>query len=190
METSQPKITTRELVFTALSIALITIGAYVKISLFAVPFTLQLVMVMLVALTFGYKVGFLSSSIYTIMGLAGLPVFSSGGGLGYIASPSFGYILGFILCAFIIGFFAENNVTKEHQTKVHIKTFLLTLIGLFLVYLIGVSYWYLLGQFFVPKFKMNLLDLIYKGAIVFIPKDVFLCLIVSVIAPKLKKIKK
>ncbi len=187
METSQAKITTRELVLTALSIALITMGAYIKINLFTIPFTLQLVMVMLVALTFGYKVGFLSTSIYTIMGLAGLPVFSSGGGLGYIASPSFGYILGFILCAFIIGFFANDDKTTS-QAKLHAKTFAVTLLGLAIVYAIGVCYWYLLGQFFIPKFKMDFFSLVYKGAIVFMPKDVFLCLLVSIISPKLKKV--
>lgn len=120
------------------------------------------------------------------MGLAGLPVFSSGGGLGYVANPSFGYILGFILCAFIIGLFGNKRKSQDKLSIKHAKTFAITLLGLLIVYLIGVSYWYLLGQLFIPKFKMNFLDLVYKGAIVFMPKDIFLCFIVSLIAPKLQ----
>ncbi len=185
MEKSTSGITTRELVLTALSIALITLGAYIKISLFAVPFTLQLVMVMIVALTFGYKVGFLSTSIYTIMGLVGLPVFSSGGGLGYISSPGFGYILGFVLAAFIIGFLAGGGKIKGSNKTVLIKTFAVTVIGLMVVYIMGVSYWYILGHFFVPSLKMNFFDLVYKGAIVFMPKDLFLCFIASIVSQKL-----
>ncbi len=186
MEKSKSNITTRELILTALSIALITLGAYIKITLFVVPFTLQLLMVMIIALTFGYKVGFLSTSIYTIMGLVGLPVFSSGGGLGYIASPGFGYILGFVLAAFIIGFLAGGDKISGSQKTVLLKTFSVTLIALMLVYLMGISYWYLLGHFFVPKFKMEIFDLVYKGAIIFMPKDLFLCFVASVVAPKLK----
>jgi biotin transport system substrate-specific component len=51
----------------------------------------------------GSKLGALSQLIYVVLGLIGIPVFTKGGGLSYIFEPSFGYLIGFILAACIIG---------------------------------------------------------------------------------------
>ncbi len=182
-EKSINKISTIEIVFTALSISLITIGAFIKIDVGFVAFTLQLAFVMLISLVFGSKIAFASTSIYTLMGLIGLPVFSRGGGLAYLASPGFGYILGFSLAAISIGYLGKSKNLKNS----FIKTFVSTCIGLLLVYLVGVTYWYILS-IFIMKEPENFFGLIWKGAIVFAPKDLFICLVVSVVAPKLKKI--
>ncbi len=186
MQKAKSKITTKELVLTALSIALITVGAFIKVTIFAIPLTFQLMFVMLVALTFGYKIGVISTSLYAIMGLAGLPVFAKGGGIGYIATPSFGYILGFILAAFFIGFFAGPNKIKNNYPIM--KTAIITIIGLILVYIVGVFYWYLLDSFILKTSKYSFLKIVEIGAISFMPKDIFLCFVVSLTAPKLQKI--
>ncbi len=54
------------------------------------------------------KKAFLSQFIYIIIGLAGLPVFSLGGGIQYVFKNTFGYIIGFMVCAFIIGLGVDN----------------------------------------------------------------------------------
>lgn len=189
MQESQVKLSARDLVLTGLSIALITVGAYARITLFVVPFTLQLVFVMLIALAFGHKVGFLSTSLYTVMGLLGIPIFSKGGGLGYIASPSFGYIMGFVACAFVIGYLAGPNKLSGTPASLLGKTFLVTLLGLLIVYTFGVSYWFLLEKIMIQS-GASLFEIAYKGAVLFVPKDLFLCLIVSMVGPKLQRIQR
>lgn len=189
MQESQVKLSARDLVLTGLSIALITVGAYARITLFVVPFTLQLAFVMLVALAFGHKIGFLSTSLYTVMGLLGIPIFSKGGGLGYIASPNFGYILGFVACAFVIGYFAGPNKLSGKKSSFLFKTFLVTLLGLLIVYAFGVSYWFLLEKIMIQS-GASLFEIAYKGAVFFLPKDLFLCLIVSMVGPRLQRIQR
>ncbi|MDO4773242.1 MAG: biotin transporter BioY [Bacillota bacterium] len=189
MQESQVKLSARDLVLTGLSIALITVGAYARITLFVVPFTLQLAFVMLIALAFGHKVGFLSTSLYTVMGLLGIPIFSKGGGLGYIASPSFGYIMGFVACAFVIGYLAGPNKLSGTPASLLGKTFLVTLLGLLIVYTFGVSYWFLLEKIMIQS-GASLFEIAYKGAVLFVPKDLFLCLIVSMVGPKLQRIQR
>lgn len=188
MQKSQSKLKTIELILTGLSVALITMGAYMRIHLFVIPFTLQLVFVMLVALAFGHRVGFLSTSIYTVMGLLGVPIFSKGGGLAYITSPNFGYILGFVACAFVMGYLAGPDKMGSEEKKNLIKIFSVSLLGLAIVYLFGVGYWFFL-ELFVIQSGANLFEIAYKGAIIFLPKDLFFCLMVSLAAPKLQQLR-
>ena len=57
---------------------------------------------MLAGLLLGSRLGALSVSLYTVLGLAGVPVFTGGGGLWYIFQPTFGYILGFIIGGIVV----------------------------------------------------------------------------------------
>lgn len=89
----KPMTKTRSLVYCALFTALIAVGAFIKIPIPVVPFTLQYLFTMLA----GILLGSLSVLAYMILGLIGLPIFSEGGGIGYVFKPSFGYIIGFAL---------------------------------------------------------------------------------------------
>ena len=82
---------------TALMTALLIAGSLIRIPLpGGVPFTLQVFIALLGPALLGVR-GALPALLYMILGLAGLPVFSGGGGLGYLVSPTFGYIAGFAL---------------------------------------------------------------------------------------------
>ncbi len=73
-----------------------------------VPITLQVVGVTLAASILGSKLGTLSVIIYTILGLVGLPIFAGfKSGLPTLVGPTGGYIIGFIVSAYIIGRFVE-----------------------------------------------------------------------------------
>lgn len=75
-----------------------------------VPITGQTLAVLLVGATLGSWRGASAMITYLGAGLAGLPVFAGGaGGLGAIATPSFGYIIGFIPAAALIGLLAERH---------------------------------------------------------------------------------
>ena len=85
---------TRKLTLTALFVCLIIAGAFLKIPFVPVAFSLQTLFVMAAGLYLGAAWGCAAVTVYILLGLAGLPVFSAGGGIGYVATPNFGYLLG------------------------------------------------------------------------------------------------
>ena len=97
------------MILCALFAALIAVGAFIKIPVPVVPFTLQYLFTMLSGLMLGSKWGLAAVGIYIALGLAGLPVFAQGGGIGYVLQPSFGYIIGFALGAFVTGLIAQKK---------------------------------------------------------------------------------
>ena len=69
-----------------------------------VPITLQTLAVMLTGLALGPARAFAAVGLYVLLGLAGLPIFSGGrSGLGVLAGPSAGYIIGFVFAATAVG---------------------------------------------------------------------------------------
>lgn len=94
---------TRSMILCALFAALIAAGAFLRIPIPVVPFTLQYLFTMLAGLLLGPRLGATAVGVYIVLGLAGLPVFTQGGGPGYIFQPTFGYIIGFALGAYLTG---------------------------------------------------------------------------------------
>ncbi|MDO5720660.1 MAG: biotin transporter BioY [Actinomycetaceae bacterium] len=89
-----------------------TVGllAQVSIPLWPVPITGQTLGVMLVGAILGARRGALSLTTYLVLGVIGLPWFANfSGGPASIISPSFGYIIGFIPTAFVIGYLSEKQ---------------------------------------------------------------------------------
>ena len=71
---------TKNLMYCSLFTALIAVGAFIKIPIPVVPFTLQFLFTTLAGLLLGSKMGAVSVIAYMVMGLVGLPIFSEGGG--------------------------------------------------------------------------------------------------------------
>lgn len=98
---------TKNLVAAALFAALITLGAYISVPLPmipGVPFTLQVLFVILTGVVLEAKATAMAVIVYILLGLAGVPVFHSGtAGPGILAGPTGGYILGFLPAAYCIG---------------------------------------------------------------------------------------
>ena len=95
------KLQTADMMYIALSAALITVCAWISIPA-AVPFTLQTFAVCMTAGLLGLKRGTLTIIVYLLMGAVGLPVFTGfRGGLGAIFGTTGGYLAGFILTAFM-----------------------------------------------------------------------------------------
>ncbi len=78
-------------------------------------FSLQIGGVLLTACIGGAGVGFYAQMFYILLGLAGLQVFSFGGGLEYMQQPTFGYLLGFIPGSWVCGFLAFRPITLQSQ---------------------------------------------------------------------------
>ena len=85
----------RNQILCAIFTALIAIGAFIRIPVPVVPFTLQFLFTTLAGVLLGSRLGATSVILYIVLGLLGVPVFAEGGGPGYILKPSFGYLPGF-----------------------------------------------------------------------------------------------
>ena len=94
---------TSDLALCALFVALIAMGAFLRVPVPLVPFTLQYLFTALAGLLLGAKKGCAAVCAYILLGLLGFPVFAQGGGIGYIFEPSFGYLIGFALGAYATG---------------------------------------------------------------------------------------
>lgn len=92
----------------ALFAALTAIGAFIQVPLGFTSITLQTMFTILAGLLLGAKWGALSQIVYVVLGLAGLPIFTKGGGPGYFLQPSMGFLLALIPAAFAAGLIAEK----------------------------------------------------------------------------------
>ena len=97
----------RDLTLGGLFTALIGVGAFLKITIPVQPvpmhFTLQFFFVLLAALLLGSKRAFASVLTYLVIGLCGIPVFATGGGPAYLLKPTFGFLIGFAVAAYVTG---------------------------------------------------------------------------------------
>ena len=128
---------TKRLVSIAVFTALIIVSGLISIP---IPFTqvemsLQTVAVLLAGIVLGGRDGALSVLIYIAMGLLGLPVFTKGGGLGYVFMPSFGYLIGFPIGSFIAGV-----MCNRFKRSTRGAAFASMLVGMIPVYIIGITY--------------------------------------------------
>lgn len=92
------------LVMMSIFTALMIISAWIRIPIPPLPaITFQLFVAVASGIFLGSAYGAIAMGVYLILGLIGVPVFTNGGGLSYIFQPTFGFIIGFILAAFITG---------------------------------------------------------------------------------------
>lgn len=81
---------------------------------FPVPTTLQTLGVMLIGLTFGFRLAVATVGLYLLEGALGLPVFAKfSGGFATLAGPTGGYLVGFLIAAAVIGYLADRGYTKS-----------------------------------------------------------------------------
>lgn len=104
----------RDMTMIAVSVALIAIGAFIKIpSPVAGYFTLQLPFVIMISMILGAKRGAMAAFVYMIGGLMGIPWFAAGGGFMYIVKPTFGFIMSFVMAAYIAGMGSDRYKRNE-----------------------------------------------------------------------------
>lgn len=159
--------------------ALITVGAYIKIPIPVVPFTLQFLFTMLAGLLLGGRLGAVSVLVYIVSGLIGLPIFAEGGGPGYLLKPSFGYIIGFCIASLVTGIIA-NRVSKPSYQRLLVANFT----GLAIVYLCGMAYYYVICNYIIDT-PIALWILFLYCFILAVPGDIALCIFSAVLAKRL-----
>jgi biotin transport system substrate-specific component len=100
----------RAVVLVALGSALMALSAKVNLPLPYVPMTLQTLVVLMIGAAYGWRLGSATMIAYLAEGAMGLPVFAGPvGGIAPLVGPTAGYLYGFVLAAFVIGWFAERG---------------------------------------------------------------------------------
>ena len=128
------KLKVRDILNIALFSALTAIGALICIPLPFVPITLQTLFTYMAGALLGSYLGALSQLIYVLMGVAGLPIFAKwSAGISVLVGPTGGYLLGFILGAFVIGKLAEMKKNPSFRWLLICMT-----VGTAIIYALGV----------------------------------------------------
>jgi len=157
---------------------ILAVSSKVKIPFYPVPMTMQTLIVLVIGIGFGWKLGLATVSLYLFEGIIGLPVFSGtpekGIGLIYFTGPTMGYLLGFLVAVYISGKFNyDNNL---------LKNFLKLMLATSFIYILGMSWLGSLVGWEKPIFQL--------GAQPFLLAELFKILIATLLINKVKKIKK
>lgn len=174
------KIKTKDMCLCAMFTALTAVGAFIKIPIPVCPFTLQFLFTTMAGVLLGKKLGSLSVLIYIIIGLAGVPVFTQGGGPGYVLIPTFGYIIGFLAGTFVTG-----AIVEKLKTLTFWKLFSACFTGLLIVYLFGMVYYYIIINFISEGGSISLYNLFLYCFVLTVPGDIVLCIVSAILGKRL-----
>jgi biotin transport system substrate-specific component len=173
------KINTKQIILVSLFAALTAVGAFIRIPLGTVPITLQFIFTALSGVMLGGRLGAISQLIYVVIGFFGVPVFAGGtGGPGVIFKPTFGYLIGFIIGAYVIGKIVEGSRRVNFY-----RLFIASIAGIIVIYAVGVPYLYLIVRNFVGK-DITLMTALKTGFLIFIPGDLIKCTIVAALGAR------
>lgn len=173
----KPKLTILAMSQIAVCAALLCVSAYISIPLpfIPVPFTMQVLMVVLVALILKPAYALIAQVLYTLLGVVGLPVFSGGkSGFGTILSPTGGFIIGFIIAAFLV------SLLKGKKESIVRFILISILVGIPCIYIPGIA-------FYMIYANADLLTAITALTSVFILVDIAKCVIASILAIFIRK---
>jgi len=128
----------RDAILIVLGALFVAALAQVKIPLpfTPVPLTGQTFAVLLVGAVLGSKRGVASMALYIALGASGLPVFAGGAsGMTYLSGATLGYLIGFVLAAYVIGLLAERGLERSVRTSL-----IPFLAGTLIIYICGVTW--------------------------------------------------
>ncbi len=157
---------------------LLTVSSKIKIPFYPVPMTMQTFVVLFLGMSFGYKIGLATVSVYLLEGIIGLPVFSNspekGIGIVYFTGPTMGYLIGFLFATFLAGYF---NYKKN-------------ILDIFFKLLISVSTIYILGVFWLGSLIGWDKPIFALGVTPFLLAELFKILLLTLLAKNILKIRK
>ena len=149
--------------------ALTAIGAFLKIPLGITSITLQFMFTAMAGILLGAKDGSISQIVYILIGLIGFPVLQ----------PSFGFLLGLIPAAFIIGRMCQDNLSFS-------RIFFACILGLAILYAIGLPYMYLVCNLYLGK-ALSIGYVLTYGMLIYLPGDFLKIIVCTLLCPKIAK---
>ncbi len=176
----------RDLTVCGLFVALIAVGAYIKISIpvepFPMNFTLQWFFVLMAGLLLGGSRAFICVTVYLVIGLMGLPVFAAGGGFSYLIRPTFGFLLGFDAAAAIVG--SLGQLCRKNS---FIPLLLCTIPGLIVYYLFGMIYFYVISNY-VISMPVGWMIVLVNCCLITVGEDFILCVLAALVCVRLRPV--
>ena len=113
---------------------LLAVSSKIKIPFYPVPMTMQTLVVLFIGICFGWKLGVATISLYLFEGIIGLPVFSGtpekGLGLVYFTGPTMGYLVGFMVTAYLVGKFTYSKNLILNFLKIVFATSFIYILGM------------------------------------------------------------
>ncbi len=156
----------------------IAVSSKIKIPFYPVPMTMQTLVVLIIGIGFGWKLGMATIALYLFEGIIGLPVFSGtpekGIGFIYFVGPTMGYLIGFIVAVFFAGKFEYDNNLIKNFFKLTFATSFIYILGM--IWLGGLIGWD------KPVYEL--------GVQPFLLAELFKILLVTLAINQIKKIKK
>ncbi|MHB8916930.1 MAG: biotin transporter BioY [Desulfocucumaceae bacterium] len=162
------KLSARDISLAAMFAALAAVAAALfRFGTPVVPFSLVPFVALLAGMLLGPRLGAVSMAVYMLMGLLGLPVFEKPpfGGPAYLLQPTFGFLLGFVLSAYVTG-----KLLPANGTPGVFRYLLASVAGLAALYLVGLPYLYVILNFYLGK-AVPVIKVIQIGFLPFIAFD-------------------
>lgn len=151
-------------------------GAYISIPLPPVPITMQTLFVNLAGALLGGYLGAMSQIVYILLGVIGLPVFAGGkAGAGVLLGPTGGYLIGFVVGAYVIG---KLTAIRKNPGVVWLVGAMV--LGISMVYMLGLT------QLIVVA-KLDFERAIAVGLLPPLPGDILKIIIAALIVVKARK---
>lgn len=178
------KLRVLDLALAAMFVALMAIGANITswapfLQIAGVPLSMQPFFAILAGLLLGSRLGALSMIVYTLVGIAGAPVFAGfKTGFSQLLSPTGGFIIAFILVAYITGKIVEQVKKPKFGTFIAAST-----VGIILIYVIGTTYMYLAINSWMNGHISYVAA--WKVMMWFAVKDIIFTVIGAIIAPRI-----
>ncbi len=169
------------LTLSALFCTLICVGSFIRIPMpNLMPITLQTFFVLLTGLVLPVKASALATVTYMALGLVGLPIFSGGGGLGYVLMPNFGFIIGFVVSSVIM-----SNVVEKLKKRSFCQYFAISLLGVAVIYIIGILYFAIITNVY-NKNDYSAIWFVQTVFLPFLPKEIICIILASLSAYKIR----
>lgn len=154
----------RSLTLTALFAALTALGAWIRVPVPPSSLTLQILFTAMAGTLLGSRWGAASQGVYVALGLAGLPVFTFGGGLSALAQPTFGFLPGMVLMAWVMGALTQGKPAGFW------RFFFSGVAGLGAMYAVGLPYLALIQNVYL-NLNWSLGQILTGGMLLFLPWD-------------------
>jgi biotin transport system substrate-specific component len=159
----------------ALMAAVTAVAAQISVPLFAVPFTLQVLAVILSGLLLGPRYGALSQAIYVFVGALGVPVFAQfSGGLAVIVGPTGGYLVSYPVAAAVAGL-AARAARDASRRRALWTSFLWGCVGLAVIYASGAIWLSVVTD-------LPLAMALAQGVLIFVPFDLIKVVLAALVA--------